>query len=139
MPYECFSDEVAIDFPAVRRVVERMRVSFHGERSGDDVTDVPEQVSLEVCLSCEDAARGVVLALEVPVRGPCPGCGGRGEIWADPCAQCAGLGTSVVEHALRVPVRPGVADGSTIRFRLASPVAGVVRVELRVAVRPAAL
>ena len=33
---ECFADEVAIDFPAVGRVVERMRDGFLREESGGD-------------------------------------------------------------------------------------------------------
>ncbi len=136
MPNECFADEVAIDFPSVGRAVERMRVSFHGARAGDDVTDAPEPVHAEICLSHDDASRGVVVPLAVPIRGLCEPCGGRGETWAEPCPQCGGTGTSVVRHAVRVPVRPGVADGATIRFRVTSPAAGSVRVEVHIAIRP---
>jgi len=136
MSHECFADEVAIDFPSVGRAVERMRVSFHGERAGEDVTDAPEPVRAEICLSPDEASRGAVVPLAIPVRALCEPCGGRGEIWSEPCAHCGGTGTSLVQHAVRVPVRPGVPDGATIRFRLASPAAGLVRVEVRVAVRP---
>ena len=135
MSHECFADEVAIDFPSVGRAVERMRVSFHVARA-NDVTDAPEPVRAEISLSPEDASRGLVVPLAIPVRALCEPCGGRGEIWADPCAHCDGTGTSLVQHAVRVPVRPGVADGATIRFRLASPAAGSVSVEVQVAVRP---
>jgi hypothetical protein len=139
MQHECFADEVAIDFPSVGRAVERMRVSFHGDHADADVSDAPAPVQTEVCLSNEDASRGLVIRLDVPVRGLCEACGGRGEVWAEPCGRCEGSGTSLVLHAVRVPVRPGVADGALIRFRLASPLAGSVRVEVRVVVRPAAV
>jgi hypothetical protein len=139
MPYECFADEVAIDFPSVGRAVERMRVSFHGDEAAGDLTDVPEPVRAEVQLSGTEASRGLVVPLEVPVRGLCQMCGGRGEVWAEPCEACDGTGTSLVRHAVRVPIRPGVEDGALIRFRVVSPAAGSVRVELRVVLRRTAV
>ncbi len=135
MPHECFVDEIAIDFPSVGLAVERMRRSFHGGRPGDDPADVPETVTTDVSISVEDAWRGTMVPVEVPVRVPCPACGGRGESWTEPCRRCSGTGVSLVPHGVRVPVRPGVADGSLIRFRLNSPLSGPVYVEARVALR----
>ena len=37
MSHECFADEIAIDFPSVGRVVERMRDAFLGEPVDADV------------------------------------------------------------------------------------------------------
>ncbi len=139
MPYECFADEVAIDFPSVGRAVERMRVSFHGDDAGAGLREAPEPVRAEVVVSIEEATRGLVVPLDVPVRGVCEACGGRGEVWAESCSRCEGTGTSLVHHAVRVPVRPGVEDGALIRFRVTSPSAGSVRVELRVLLRRAAV
>jgi len=132
MPHECFADEIAIDFPSVGRVVDRMRDAFLGERPDADV------VSAEVCLSEQEARRGMTVPLEVPIRGTCPGCGGRGETWTEPCRRCRGTGDSLIHHAVRVAVPARVADGATFRFRLTSPHAGSVCVEVRVAIRPAA-
>ena len=132
MIYECFDDEIAIDFPSVGRVVDRMRDAFLGERPDADV------VSAEVCLSEVEARRGLIVPLEVPIRGTCPGCGGRGETWTEPCRRCRGTGDSLFRHAVRVAVPARVADGATFRFRLTSPHTGSVRVEVRVAIRPAA-
>jgi hypothetical protein len=137
MSYECFADEVAIDFPSVGRAVERMRVSFHGGGADADLSDAPGPVRAEVSLSSAEAHRGLVVPLEVPIRVVCESCGGRGETWDDPCGRCGGTGTALVHHAVRIPVRPGIADGSLIRFRVSSPLAGSVRVELRVLVGPA--
>jgi curved DNA-binding protein len=137
MPHECFADEIAIDFPSVGLAVERMRRSFHGGRRGDDPAEAAETVTTEVSISIEDAFRGTVVRVEVPVRVPCPACGGRGESWAEPCGRCDGTGVSLVAHGVRVPVRPGVADGSLIRFRFNSPFSGPVYVEARVALRRA--
>ena len=132
MPYECFADEIAIDFPSVGRVVERMRDAFLGEAVEGDVH------CAEVLLSKREAFDGLIVPVEVPIRATCPECGGRGEIWTEPCDDCCGTGESVFRHAVRVSVPPGVADGARFRFRVTSPDAAVVRVEVRVAIRSSA-
>ena len=132
MPHEFFADEIAIDFPSVGRVVARIRDAFLGEPAEADL------VSAEVCLSEQEARRGLIVPLEVPIRGTCPGCGGRGETWTEPCHACCGTGDSLFRHPVRVAVPARVADGATFRFRLSSPHTGSVRVEVRVAIRPAA-
>jgi hypothetical protein len=130
MSQECFADEIAIDFPSVLGVVERMREAFLGEPASVDT------LTKEVCLSRYDAHRGLVVPLEVPIRGLCPCCGGRGETWTEPCGACFGTGDSLVHHPIRFSVPPGVLDGARFRFRVTSPHAASVRVEVRVAVRP---
>jgi hypothetical protein len=132
MSHDWFADEIAIDFPSVGRVVDRMRDAFLGEPSEDAV------ISAEVCLSEQEARRGMIVPLEVPIRGTCPGCGGRGETWTEPCHRCRGTGDSLIRHAVRVAVPARVADGATFRFRVSSPDAASVCVEVRVAIRPAA-
>jgi len=37
VPHDYFADEVAIDFPSVRRLVRRMRATFFAENPGSDV------------------------------------------------------------------------------------------------------
>jgi len=131
--HDCFADEIAIDFPSVGRVVDRMSDAFLGERSDHD-----NVVPAEVCLSEREAWRGLVVPVEVPLRGTCQRCGGRGETWAEPCCDCRGTGESLFRHAVRVAVPARVADGARFRFRLSSPHAATVCVEVRVAIRPAA-
>jgi len=131
MPHECFADEIAIDFPSVGRVVERMRDRFLGERPGDDV------LSAEVSLTPFEAWKGTRVPIDVPVRATCARCGGRGETWTEPCAGCGGSGESLQRHEVRVSVPPRVADGATLRFRLTSSESSSVRVEVRIAVRSA--
>jgi DnaJ-class molecular chaperone len=128
----CFADEIAIDFPSVGNVVDRMRDSFLGTREDADV------LRAEVSLSQREAFAGHVVSLKVPVRITCPNCGGRGETWTEPCALCRGTGESVVHQALRVSVPPRVADGACVHFRLKSQDASSIRVELRVAIRSSA-
>jgi hypothetical protein len=130
--HECFADEIAIDFPSVGHVVDRMRDSFLGERADADV------LLADVSISREDAWRGLVMPLEVPIRGTCDRCGGRGETWTEPCEHCAGSGQSLIRYAVRLTVPARIADGARIRFRVTSPHAAPVRVEVRVAIRSAA-
>src|SRR5918999_3642109 len=124
---DCFADEVVIDFPSVAPAVEKMRHAFvESERC--------TLMCARVNLSTRQAACGVRLPLEVPVRVTCRTCGGRGETWAEPCARCGASGTEVLTHQVRVSVPPGVADGARFRFSIATRTDPPTRVELHVAV-----
>jgi hypothetical protein len=129
MSHECFADEIAIDFPSVVPAVERMRDAFLGEHVEGEI------VCADVWLSKQEACDGLVVPIEVPMRATCPDCGGRGETWTEPCDGCCGTGASLFHHPVRVSVPAGVADGARFRFRVTSPDAAAVRVELRIAVR----
>jgi hypothetical protein len=133
MLHECFADEIAIDFPSVGRVIERMRDRFLGEETGRDV------LCAEVSLTKFEAWKGRVVPIDVPVRATCTKCGGRGESWAEPCEVCLGTGESLTRHEVRIAVPPRIPDGARLRFRLNAPDAPAVRVEVRVVVRPAAI
>jgi hypothetical protein len=128
MSRDCFADEIAIDFPSVDLAVERMRDAFLGGQHDDDV------LRREVVISRREAWDGLVVPIDVPIRGLCRHCGGRGETWTEPCAFCLGTGAWLQHHSVRVPLRPGVADGARIRFRVSSPGADPVRVEIRIAI-----
>ncbi len=128
-PHECFADEIAIDFPSVGDVVDRMRDAFFGE-DGDAGLLVSD-----VALSPEDAARGVTVPFDVPMRATCTRCGGRGERWGDGCDACIGTGETLAYHSVRLTVPPGVSDGTRFRFRVTSAHAALARVEVRIAIR----
>ena len=131
--HECFADEVTVGFPPVAPLVERERDTFLG------AAVEPDALATEVCLSAGDAARGTVVPLEVPLRGTCPGCGGRGETWPEPCRACSGTGEAPIQHRVLLSLPAGVSDGTRFRFRVRARHAPPVRIEVRVAVRrPAA-
>jgi hypothetical protein len=138
MAYDCFADEVAIDFPHVGRAVARARAAFLGERRAAEDAGEPgdngDVVTAQLWLSSREARRGGRMPIDVAIRGTCAPCGGRGETWAEPCGECRGTGASLTHHAVRVSVPPGVADGARFRFRVSSPDAAPVRVEVRIAV-----
>jgi DnaJ-class molecular chaperone len=127
--HDCFADEIAIDFPSVDPLVERVRGAFLGERGGD------ETVTAEVSLTAGEAFRGTVVPVEVQLRGACRVCGGRGETWTEPCLTCCGTGDAMFRHLVSVSVPPRVADGARVRLRIVSPHAAPVRVEVRVVIK----
>jgi hypothetical protein len=135
-PHDCFADEVAIDFPSVVDLVARVRDAFLGEQ-GLDQERVATHTT-EVSVSSREAWRGTVVPVEVPLRGTCEICGGRGETWTEPCEDCGGTGECQVSHAVRLSVPPRVADGARLHFRVNRPHAAPLRVEVRVAIRTSA-
>jgi hypothetical protein len=130
MSQDCFADEIAIDFPSVEPAVERMRHAFLGDQGGaEDVV-----LRRRVVVSRREAWDGLVVPVDVPIRGLCRQCGGRGGTWSDRCTECHGTGAWLQHHSVRVSLPPGVADGARIRFRVSSPDADSVRVEIRIAI-----
>lgn len=124
---EWLTDEIAIDFPSVSSVLDRMRHSFFGDRAS--VT-----LSAEVVLSPEEAFWGAMVPLHVPLRGTCARCGGRGEAWAEWCATCGGVGEVTLAHELRLRVPAGVREGATFRFSIVPRGAPPTVVEVRVTI-----
>jgi len=122
------TDDIAIDFPSLDAVRDRMRAAFFGRegRRQPLVTELP--------LSRAEAARGVEVPLAVPVRRACPACGGRGEIWMEHCAPCVGSGEAVLPHLVQIRVPPGVRDGARFRFSVTSPYLTPTIVEIHVRV-----
>jgi DnaJ-class molecular chaperone len=70
----------------------------------------------------------------VPLRWTCRGCGGRGEVWGDPCAGCEGSGHALRRRMLTVSVPAGVVDGARFSFSVSPPRGPMTRVDVRVAV-----
>src|SRR5688572_25103630 len=81
---EWFSDEIAIDFPSVSSVLDRMRDAFFS-------AELPVTLSAQLVLTAREAWEGTSIPLDVPLRHTCPRCGGRGEIWTEWCVACGGL------------------------------------------------
>lgn len=115
---DCLTDEVAIDFPSVLPVLDRMRHAFFGDLPGE-ATGGPD-----VVVSPREAFFGATVPLDVPVRRTCAACGGRGEVWDDTCESCGGAGDTPGRQVVHLRVPAGITDRMTVRFRVAAP--GVV-------------
>jgi DnaJ domain len=111
---DCLADEVDVDFPSVLTVLDRMRHSFFGSPARLDA-------GADVVVTPKEAFYGATIPLDVPVRRTCTSCGGRGEIWNEWCAGCAGIGDQPSRQAVNLRIPAGVQHGTRIRFRVAVP------------------
>jgi hypothetical protein len=127
---DCFADEIAIDFPSVDDLVQRVRRAF----LASDAHERSEPLVRHLCLSSDEAYRGTVVPLELALRDTCEACGGRGGTWLERCDACAGNGDQPVSRWLAVTVPPRVVDGTELHFRVRAPHDASVRVQVRVAV-----
>jgi DnaJ domain len=125
---DCLPDEVAIDFPSVHSVLDRMRHAFFGD--APDPQPVPD-----IAISAHEAFWGATVPLEVPVRRTCAGCGGRGETWDRWCERCGGVGDVADVQAVHLRIAPSLADGTHVRFRVAAPGVREVVVCARIVIR----
>ena len=123
------TDEIAIDFPSVATVLDRMRRAFFGEAAAaaDDELAIP--------VAPEEAFWGAVIPFAIPMRRTCAECGGRGEVWAEPCARCAGTGHRAVPHEFTLRIPAGVRDGTRVRFSIATPGLPLTIVDARITIR----
>jgi len=124
-----FDDEIAIDFPSLHAAVDRMRECFVSASSEGDQT---RRLLTELHLSAREAFNGVTVPLDVPVRRLCVACGGRGEIWSDPCDPCGGSGEALGRHPVRLVVPPRVQDGDRFALSVSAPSAPPTHVEVLV-------
>jgi hypothetical protein len=123
-----FDDEIGIDFPAIRAVVDRMRAAL----LGSDREPVSGQAAIS--LTPREALDGASVPIELPVRRTCPVCGGRGESWTEPCADCAGSGECSTSQRFTVRVPAGVVDGTRFSVLVAPPHGLPTRIEVTVLV-----
>ena len=124
-------DEIAVDFPSMANVVERMRASFFGVEGGEDGSIHRTEVELTAC----QADRGARVPIDFLVRHTCPICGGRGEMWPETCGICRGTGAGLLRHQLQLQVPPGVRHGTRLRVSVTPPHAPETHVEVRIAIQ----
>jgi molecular chaperone DnaJ len=122
------ADEIAIDFPSVSSLLDRMRDSFFAGARGAGL-------SAEVVLTPQEAFWGALVPLDVPLRQTCRRCGGRGEVWDEWCLPCGGAGEIAAVHEMQLRVPAGVREGARFRFSVAPTGAPQTSVEVRITIR----
>ena len=123
-----FADEVAIDFPSSRAAIEFFRRDHVDPDGPGAITQAA------ITISPLQACAGALVPLEVTVTRTCPRCGGRGEVWSEPCQPCAGRGQEPHSQWLTVAVPAGVSDGDRFSFNVSLARGPRTRVDVRVAV-----
>ena len=124
-------DDVEVGFPLASTFVPSMRKVFFSTGEDDDCA----MQQTEIALTARQATEGAQVSLDLTLRHTCPVCGGRGELWSDPCGVCVGSGTGWVSHQLEVLVPPGVRNGSCLRFSISPPYAAETNIEVCIAVQ----
>lgn len=131
-PDAWLSDEVAIDFPSVDAILDRIRASFFG------APPAPARLRAEIELTPDEASRGAVVPLDLPVHVACSMCAGAPSDLTVPgaeCALCGGCGEVLERHPVQLSVPRGVRDGARVRLSVTPPHARPTIVEIRIAVR----
>ncbi len=78
------------------------------------------QPEIEVLLTREEARRGGILPLRVPVEQTCPICRGRRTYRIGACSRCGGRGEVLGEQNVRVRIPAGIEDGAGFELRVRS-------------------
>jgi molecular chaperone DnaJ len=104
----------------IRPSFEAMYDRFLRNFTGIDVpkSEHLESLNIEVLLTAEEASRGCVVPVGVPVFTRCPQCRGSGHDWVFPCAYCQQQGMIEDEEQLRIRIRPMAPSGSIFEIPL---------------------
>jgi molecular chaperone DnaJ len=120
--------------PSFEAVFERFLRNFTG--IGVPKGERLEGLNVEAILSPDEAARGGVAPLGIPVFSPCPVCGGSGRDWLFPCTYCREQGMVEEEETVRIPIPPMVRDGTILEVPIRG--LGIHNFYLRLYIRIAA-
>jgi molecular chaperone DnaJ/curved DNA-binding protein len=114
--------------------VERLRRNFTG--LGLPKGERLESLQVEIILTAEEALRGGIVPLGIPIFSPCAVCGGSGRAWLYPCTACREQGTIEEEKIVRLHIPPRVRDGTIPELPMRG--LGIHNFSLRLALRIAA-
>jgi molecular chaperone DnaJ len=102
--------------PSFEAMVDRFVRNFTGV--GVPKSERLEGLDFEVLLNSDEAARGCVVPVGVPVFTRCPHCRGSGYDWASPCAYCWRQGIIERQALLRIRIPALTPSGSTYEIPL---------------------
>jgi hypothetical protein len=111
---------ILYDFMTIRPSFEALRARVLRNFTGMGVPkgERVEGLNVEVILSPDEARRGGVLRLGVPVFAPCTRCAGTGHTWGVACLACMGQGMSEQEKVVAVRIPPQVRHGAMLEMPL---------------------
>jgi molecular chaperone DnaJ len=92
-----------------------------------------QSFTIQMILSPEEAARGGVAQISVPVFYPCLTCGGSGQEGLFSCSSCEGQRMIEEEESVRVQIPPLVRDDTLVEVSLRG--LGLHNLYLRLSIR----
>jgi DnaJ-class molecular chaperone len=102
--------------PSLEEFLDRYVRNFTG--IGVPKAEREEGLNIEVVLTPEEAMRGGVLPVTLPVYEQCPVCHGSGEDWLFPCLECRAQGLVERRETVRVKISPQVKSGTVLELPL---------------------
>ena len=102
-------------------------------QSGTSPEEPVQSFTIQVILSPEEAARGGMAQIRVPVFYPCPTCGGSGQDWLFSCSFCEGQRMIEEEESVHLQISPMVSDYTLIEVSMRG--LGLHNLYLRLSIR----
>lgn len=102
--------------PSFDELFERYLRNFTG--IGVPKAEREEGLNLEIVLTPEEASRGGVLPVTLPVFCQCPVCQGTGEDWLFTCLECHGQGLIELRQTIRIKIPPGISPPAVFELPL---------------------
>jgi len=111
---------VVSDPDSVRPSLEAMHMRFRRNFPGVHVpkSERAEGLNIEVVLTPEEAMRGGIVPLAIPVWERCPECRGSGRDWGFPCFACGGEGVIESERTVKVRIPRMVRPRTILEYPL---------------------
>jgi DnaJ-class molecular chaperone len=126
---------VARDFqttsPSFDEMFDRIVRNFTG--IGIQKGERIQELNVEIILSPDEARRGGVAPIGVPVFYSCQFCGGSGHDWLFPCVHCQEQGVVEDEEIVRIRIPSMVKDGTIFEVPLRG--LGIHNFQLRIHIR----
>lgn len=129
-PRSLFRDYGSIS-PSLEEVYERFARNFTAR--GVPKAERLQALTVDVVLSPDEALRGGVVAIAVPVFRRCSACGGSGQDWFFPCLRCRQQGFVEEEETVEIELPPLLKPGTVVDVPLRER--GIRNFLLRVCVR----
>ncbi len=102
--------------PSFEELFDRYVRNF--TRIGLPKAEREEGLNIEVVLTPEEASRGGVLPITVPVFRECPVCQGTGEDWPFPCLECHAQGLIELRETISINIPAGTRPATVFEMRL---------------------
>jgi DnaJ-class molecular chaperone len=102
--------------PSLEALFDRLFSNFSGREQTKG--ERPENLSVVITLTPEQAFRGGHVRLYAPAQVRCPRCDGLGGIGYYECWHCNGTGNVTGEYPIMISYPPGISDKHTVQIPL---------------------